>query len=389
MDLYRRSGLGISTILGYLALSAALILTGCASPGPPHAPSLNLPQPVRNLTAARVGNTVELHFTAPANSTDKLPLRGPTLSGQLCRQLPHQPCLPVSPRTSVPLPNSNDTHNLVTWTDTLPPSLTEGPPQLLTYRVEFFSNANRSAGQSNQAFTASGPAPAPVENFQAEGSRLGIILQWAPSPTPGEVILRREDLAPAKPSPPGRNTAKTPAILWLQTSDSNSKNTPQDHALDTTALPDIPYSYSAERRTKVLLANHSIELRSPLSTPIKYTLLRIYPPPAPAGLTVAGYSSGTPSTFAADLVWQPVNEAGLITPFAGYNLYREPLNSASQPTAPRVQLNSSPIPQPSFHDATANPATAYRYAVTAVDTQGNESPSTTVVLQPSVTPSAQ
>lgn len=387
MDLYRRSGLGISTILGYLALSAALILTGCASPGPPHAPSLNLPQPVRNLTANRIGNTVELHFTAPANSTDKLPLRGPTLSGQLCRQLPHQPCLPVSPRTSVPLPNSNDTHNLVTWTDTLPPSLTEGPPQLLTYRVEFFSNANRSAGPSNQAFTASGPAPATVENFQAEGSRLGIILQWAP--TPGEVILRREDLAPGKPSHPEHSTPKNPTVQWLQTIDSNIQTTSQDHTLDTTALPDIPYSYSAERRTKVLLANHSIELRSALSTPVEYTLQRIYPPPTPTGLTAAGYSTGTPPTFAADLIWQPVNEAGLITPLAGYNLYREPLNSAGQPTAPRVQLNSSPIPQPSFHDATANPATAYRYAVTAIDNKGNQSPATTVVLQPSVTPSAQ
>ena len=207
MDLYRRSG---SDHPRHPRLSSSqarhLSSTGCASPGPPHAPSLNLPQPVRNLTATRIGNTVELHFTAPANSTDKLPLRGPTLSGQLCRQLPHQPCLPVSPRTSVPLTNSNDTHNLVTWTDTLPPSLTEGPPQLLTYRVEFFSPANRSAGPSNQAFTASGPAPAPVENFQAEGSRLGIILQW--TPTPGEVILRREDLAPANPAIPSTATPK-------------------------------------------------------------------------------------------------------------------------------------------------------------------------------------
>ncbi|WP_158787081.1 hypothetical protein, partial [Granulicella sp. L46] len=191
MEQYRRSSQITPAFLGYLALTATLILTGCASPAPPHAPSLNLPQPVRNLTATRIGNTVELRFTAPSNSTDKLPLRGPTLSGQLCRQLPHQPCLPVAPRTSVPLVNSNDPHNLVTWTDTLPPPLTEGPPQLLAYRVEFFSPANRSAGPSNQAFTASGQAPAPVENFHAEGSRLGIILQWTPTPTSGEVVLRR------------------------------------------------------------------------------------------------------------------------------------------------------------------------------------------------------
>ncbi len=386
MDLYRRSGLSTTITLGYLALSAALILTGCASPGPPRAPSLNLPEPVRNLTANRIGNTVELRFTPPANSTDKLALRGPSLSGQLCRQLPHQPCLPVSPRTSVPLPNSNDPHNLVTWTDNLPPSLTEGPPQLLTYRVEFFSPANRSAGPSNQAFTASGPAPAPVQNFQTEGSRQGIILQWNPDPTPGEIILRREDLAPGKPIHSDHGTPKNPAIHWLQTTDSKEQASPQDQTLDTTALPDTPYRYSAQRRIKLQLANHPIELRSPLSMPVEFTLLRIYPPPTPLGLTAAGYSTGTPPTYAADLVWQPVDEAGLITPLAGYNLYREPLNSAGEPTAPRLLLNPSPIPQPSFHDATVNPATPYRYAVTAIDTKGNQSPATTVVLQPSATP---
>jgi hypothetical protein len=384
MDLYSRSGQNSASISSYLALSAALILTGCASPGPPHAPSLKLPQPVRDLTATRIGNTVELHFTAPSNSTDKLPLRGPTLSGQLCRQLPHQPCLPVSSRTSVPLTNSNDTHNLVAWTDTLPPALTEGPPQLLTYRVEFFSPANRSAGPSNQAFTASGQAPAPVENFQAEGSRLGIILQWTPSP--GEVVLRREDLTPIKPGLSEPKTPKTkaaPSTAWLQTNDSNGS---QARTLDTAALPDTPYQYIAQRRTTLQLANHSIELRSDLSIPVNFTLLKIYPPPSPIGLTAAGYFSGTPPVFAVDLVWQPVNEAGLIAPLAGYTVYRETLVAATQSPTSRIQLNTSPVLQPAFHDATANPSAAYRYSVTAIDAKGNQSPATAVVLQPSATP---
>ena len=382
MEQYRRSGQNRASISRYLALSAVLSLAGCASPGPPHAPSLKLPQPVRDLTVTRIGNTVELRFTAPANSTDKLPLRGPTLSGQLCRQLPHQSCLPVSPRMSAPLPNSNDIHNLVTWTDTLPPSLAEGPPQLLAYRVEFFSPANRSAGPSNEAFTASGPAPAPVANLHAEGSRLGIIVQWSPSPTPGDVILRREELAPQT----SHAATKTPPVVWLQTTDSNTKMPESDRTLDTAALPDTPYRYSALRRTKLELANHSIELRSALSDPIDYTLQRTYAPPTPQGLTAAGYSSGTPPTFAVDLIWQPVSETGLVTPLAGYNLYRETLNTAGEPTAPRIQLNPSPIPQPSFHDATANSASTYRYSVTAIDAKGNQSPATTVVLQPSLTP---
>jgi hypothetical protein len=393
MDLYRRSGQRTSSTLRYLALSAAFTLIGCASPGPPHAPSLHLPQPVRDLAASRIGNTVELHFTAPSSSTDKLPLRGPTIPGQLCRQLPHQPCIAIAAsKTSIPVSNSNDTKNIVTWTDTLPSSLTNGPPHLLAYRVEFFSPADRSAGPSAPAFTATGPAPSPVENLQANGSRLGIILQWTPSPT-GEVVLRREDLAPAKPKHQEHTTAKTsapPTTVWLQTNDSKATTTQQDRTLDTAALPDTPYRYSAQRRTTLQLASHSIELRSDLSSPIDFTLLKIYPPPAPTGLTAAGYFSGTPQTFAIDLIWQPIDDAGLITPLAGYNLYREALNAPSQepsqPTTPRTQLNTAPIPQPAFHDATANPATLYRYTVTAIDTKGSESPATTVLLQPSTAP---
>jgi hypothetical protein len=395
MDLFCRSDRRASSLLlGCAALAATLAAAGCASPGPPHAPSLQLPQPVRDLTVTRIGNTVELHFTVPSSSTDKLPLRGATVSGQLCRQLPHQPCVAVaSSKTSVAIANSNNTRNQVTWTDTLPPSLTDAAPQLLAYRVEFFSPANRSAGLSAPAFTATGPAPSSVENLHADGSRLGIILQWNPSPSPGEVVLRRDDLAPAKPRHPEH--APTPAhaphnpspgIVWLQTHDTNSTPAQQNRTLDTAALPDTPYRYSAQRRTTLQLANHSIDLRSSLSPPIDFTLLKVYPPPAPTGLTVAGYFSGTPQTFAVDLVWQPIDEAGLITPLAGYNLYREPLNTAGQPTTPRTRLNTSPIPQPAFHDPTANPATLYRYSVTATDAKGNESPATTVLLQPSNQP---
>ncbi|WP_216850189.1 hypothetical protein, partial [Granulicella sp. L46] len=76
------------------------------------------------------------------------------------------------------------------------------------------------------------------------------------------------------------------------------------------------------------------------------------------------------------------------TPLAGYNLYRETLNATGEPTAPRTQLNSSPIPQPSFHDATANSTSTYRYSVTAIDANGNQSSATTVILQPLVPPAA-
>ncbi|HEY1965698.1 MAG TPA: hypothetical protein VGG59_12240, partial [Acidobacteriaceae bacterium] len=51
---------------GLAAAAAALVIAwtaGCASPGQPRPPSLNLPEVVKDLTAQRVGDVVELRWT--------------------------------------------------------------------------------------------------------------------------------------------------------------------------------------------------------------------------------------------------------------------------------------------------------------------------------------
>ena len=104
MHHFRRSQ-GISTTctlsLAATASLCALLAAGCASPGPPRAPSLELPQPVADLAAERSGNSVELRFTVPHLSTDKLPLfdrRHPhkMLRGVVCRAVGHRDCTPVA-----------------------------------------------------------------------------------------------------------------------------------------------------------------------------------------------------------------------------------------------------------------------------------------------------
>jgi hypothetical protein len=396
MDSYHRSPARMTILLLQSAAFAAIMaIFGCASPGPPRAPTLNLPEPVRDLSVIRIGNTVELHFTAPARTTDKLPIRGGTVTGQLCRQLEHQSCEPVpSTKTVIDTVGPNGTRNQATWVDTLPENLTQGAPRLLGYRVEFFSTAGRSAGPSAPAFTIAGPPPAPVDDLRAEGSRLGVVLQWSTSAPAGDVVLEREDLAPAHPKPHKNqgfsNTPSSP-IVWLGTHGPNDSAVPLSHTLDTTALPDTPYRYIAQRRITLQLGGHSIELRSALSAPISFTLHEVYPPPAPTGLTAVGFftsapTSTSPAPFAVDLIWQPVDDAGILAGLVGYNVYREPVNTTGTPTADRTRLTSTPTPTPAFHDATASPATPYRYSVTAIDAKGNESPEVTVLLQPSIAP---
>ena len=77
--------------------------------------------------------------------------------------------------------------------------------------------------------------------------------------------------------------------------------------------------------------------------------------PPPTGLTVAAYfnptPSMTPSSFAVDLIWQPIDATGLMTPLAGYNVYRQRLDAGLHPIGASRQINTAPQPTPAFHDA--------------------------------------
>lgn len=384
MTLLRRS----DPVRALLVSAFSALAIGCASPGPPHPPSLRLPQPVRDLTVQRKGDMVELRFTVPSLSTDKLPLRGGSVRGVLCRELEHQDCFAVAGLMPAILTPTGD-HATVTLQDGLPASLKSGPPRLLSYRVEFFSNTGHSAGESDAAYTVAGSAPPAVAALHAEGSRLGVVLRWTPAPaTEGEVLLQREDLAPKPSAPRPTSAAKTSTkpraakdadanLVWLKT------NALEGSTLDATAVPDTAYRYRAVRQRVAQIGGRSLTYRSAESDPIDFTLHDVYPPLPPSGLTAAGFVSANAGRFAVDLIWQPSDDAGLLAGLAGYNVYRETLDGAGHPTERAHRLNSSAVQLPSFHDATAQPTRRYRYTVTAVDNRGNESEAAVCVLEPS------
>ncbi len=352
-----------------------LFAIGCASPGPPRAPSLNLPQPVSDLAASRTGDNVELRFTLPHLSTDKLPLYEPhhqrtTLQGHICRELARGRCTDVA---TINATLTATDHTPFTWHETLPADLTAGSPRLLRYRVEFLSPHGKSAGLSNPGFVAAGSAPAPVQGLSATGTRAGTLLQWSPSATQGDVLLQRISLAP-----PTAKAGKQNPDLWL------NSNASANRTLDSTVTAGEPYRYTAVRRITLTLDGHSIELRSELSAPIDFTLHPVYPPAAPTGLAAAGFTPPDQGAhYAIDLIWQPVSDADssatLAAPLAGYNVYREPLS----PSGPRTRLTATPTPEPSFHDPTPDPTTRYSYSITAIDGNGNESKAATIQVEPS------
>jgi hypothetical protein len=395
------------------AMALASLMSGCASPGPPRSPSLAIPEPVTDLAVHRVGNTVQLQFTVPSRSTDKLPLRGTAVLGTFCRQIGRGPCVTpagTSARIPVPILDSAGHRSSVSWTDALPPEIASGTRQLLAYRVEFFSVSGHSAGPSEAAYTASGAPPSPISGLRAEGSRLGVILHWDPeSPRTGETLIERESptqvsakasaveppvqVASEAKSKPNSHHAAAPhpakatgADIWLTADPSLSTST----LLDTSVQLDTTYLYRATRRTAIQLGGRTIELRGARSAPVGFTLRPVYAPPVPNGLTAAGFlpdpgqepASPTP-TFAIDLIWQPVDASGLIVPLAGYNVYRQLIGPDGQPLGERQMQNATPLSLPAFHDATAISAQRYLYLVTAVDAHANQSAAASVLIDPS------
>ena len=354
-------------LLGRAALLVAaamgLLLSGCGTPGAPMPPSLNLPDPVTNLSASRSGNQVSLAWTMPKRNTDKLFLKG-NLPVRLCRKEDEGPCAPV-PANLLFAPGAP-----AAFTETLPPALTSGPPRPLTYFVELPNRKGRSAGLSNAAVVLAGEAPAPVANLTAEVRKDGVALHWTPD-SPGapplnhaSIRLHRTLLTPqleAKPNsqqgilaPPPEPVERTLLV------DSGTPG----RALDKEIRFGETYEYRAQRVARITAGSQTLELAGPLSAPVRVQALDVFPPAVPAGLAAVATAPSAAAEAAIDLSWQPNTEPDL----AGYIVYRREAAETWKRISP-----AQPLVGPAFHDARIQPGHTYRYAVTAIDQGGHES----------------
>jgi hypothetical protein len=390
------------------ALLAAFV-AGCASPGPPHPPTLNLPQIVKDLAADRVGDQVTLHWTTPAKTTDNLDIKGP-ITAEICRLAPST-LLPSSPApTCAPVERISVQPGASQATETLPRPLTLDPVALLTYRVQLFNRRGHSAGLSPEAFAAAGAAPPPVEDLRATTIRTGAMLEWQPQnasasieldrllegatvptkkttqPKPATKPLAKTKTKKTKPNPASQTTPATPTptakppLAGTPAAPAEVKlrasGQPSDAGgtMDRTAESGQTYHYTAQRVRSVTLAGpspstiHKLELRSAVSPPITVLLRDTFPPSAPTGL--AAIPGGTtPADRSIDLSWEPNTDSDL----AGYIVYRQQISPTGALTGPSTRLNSTPVPGPAFRDQTAAAGQRYAYRVTAIDTAGNES----------------
>jgi hypothetical protein len=339
-----------------LALLLARTMIGCGAPAAPQPPSLDLPTPVVDLSAVRVGNSVRLAWAMPKRTTDRLPLKHP-VTVQVCRSVEGAPCADITSFTLAPGAAG-------AYSDTLPSDLAQGRDRLLRYEIALQNHAGKSAGPSNAAYSAAGPAPPALTGLTGQMRPDGVLLSWMPAPEPEKSVTFRIDrlqltapapeetprspLAPAVPAP-----AQTLAVHGQDGVDPG-------HAVDNSALSNQRYRYVLERVATLQLSGHSLEVQGPPSEAVEVSTKDEFPPAVPQGLVaIADAAAG-----AIDLSWSPDSDSDL----AAYYIYRRDVQGGLQ-----VKRIASVGAETSFRDTGVEAGHAYAYSVSAIDQSGNES----------------
>ena len=267
--------------------SLALLLAGCGQTGTPQAPSLQLPTPVNDLTANRVGDRVTLTWTMPRRTTDKLPLKG-LQPVQIFVEPTREPALPSvrsvtrleSPRptTTRYRPISREavhscwlTRSMCSACTAVQPGPRISPtPQRDRRHLLSFTPAAKSPPMVSccsgnrlrcpEAITRSisngrsfcGGRPAQIRSQTASQSPLG---------GSGQSFMKQQTLVVRLP--PGADPGK---------------------ALDPDAAFDQRYSYRISRVTTVSIGGKSIDIAGPSSAEILVDTKDIFAAAAPTGL---------------------------------------------------------------------------------------------------------
>jgi hypothetical protein len=332
--------------------AAAIGMAGCGTPGAPLPPSLNLPERVTDLSAVRTGNQVTLTWTMPKRTTDRVLLKG-DIAAEVCWEEGSSRCVSAGGKSFAP-------SGPASFTGVLPGPLTIGAARPVSYYVELKNRNGKSAGLSNAAVVPAGQAPAPVTGLTAEVRKQGIVLRWNAADPQVAIRLKRTLLNPP-PTKQNQGPLAPPAepvsLDLLVEPDGGV-------AIDKEIRFGRSYQYQAQRVVRITSEGKLVEFDGELSAPLQVVAEDVFPPTIPTGLAAVatGANGGAPASI--DLSWLPDAEPDV----AGYRVYRREGQAAWR----RVS-GDLPVVGPAFHDTDVQLGHAYNYAVTAVDTRGNES----------------
>jgi len=340
-----------------LAASLCVALAGCGTPGAPLPPSLNLPDPVTDLSATRTGKVVRLSWTMPLKNTDKILLKG-NIDVRVCRREGPAACLPAGDGVQFAPGAAGE------FTETLPAPLAAGEPRGLGYFVEVRNRAGRSAGTSNAAWVLAGEAPQPVVGLAAEVRKDGVVLRWNHGEAAGDAAVRLHRKLLTPPAPKDERAPMSAPAEPLEQSLMVEAGAQPGIALDRAIRFGETYEYRAQRVARATVNGQTLELAGELSPPIRVEAQDVFPPAVPTGLAAVATAAANGQPASIDLSWQPVSDADL----AGYMVYRRETE-----TPWRRISGPQPLVGPAFHDANVEPGHTYIYGVSAVDQAGHES----------------
>jgi len=313
-----------------VALSA--LLAGCGYPGDPLPPALNIPERIADLRAVQRGGRILVAFTAPLMTTDQLALKSLPAVEVFAGARPEGEfntdawAASAQVLTREPGPSPDITLDL-------PTTPHEGRELVLGVRA--IGPTGRRAPWSNLVTLWIVPPPAPPANLRARAVEEGVYLEWDAGPGPDGRTWRVFRKAPDAEEFTLIGTAGEPS--WLDRTTSFGQR----------------YTYSLQ--TLVPAGDSTAESDSGNALTIEPR--DTFPPTTPAGLTViAGVNS-------IELAWDRNTEAD----FAAYLLWR------AEGDGDFVRLGD-PLSALSFSDTAIVSGRRYRYALSARDNAGNDSP---------------
>ena len=338
-----------------LLIAAAILLSlaGCAAPGAPEPPRPRIPEVPTDLTAEQLGERVVLTWTPPALETSGARLEQPP-QYQVYRAFFRDEAatereFPQAAVSVLTIPAIlADTFLEAGRMRVLDPldahTFSRHAGELAVYAVKDLNHKGQSAGFSKLASVRIYLASAPPRRLRAEVAEDAIELAWdVPRTTTAGMPIA---------SVPGYRIYRS--LTGEKGSFVRAGSSAEASFRDT----DFEFGKTYYYFVRALAQYGADVVESAESETLRVTPQDRFPPRPPTGLiTVA-----VPGSI--ELSWNPSPERDL----AGYHIYRR-----EEPSQPFRRITQQLTKTPTFRDATVERGKRYSYAVTAVDTSGNES----------------
>jgi hypothetical protein len=307
------------------ALLATFLLGACGYIGDPLPPLANVPKRVDDLAAIQRGASVIVQFTVPAVTTENHPIPGPVkvdLRAGAADQFDENQWA-ASSRQIPPV-------TLTDHTARYEIPATEWTGKEIIFGVRIVAGNGKQSGWSNFVVVPVMLSLAKPTAVTATATAAGVRLTWQ-APGAEFRVFRKTD---------------GPAFALAAT-------VQKPEFLDPQAEFGKPVTYTVQT-----IARHDAKIaESELSDPVTLTPVDKFPPATPAGLR----ASTAPNSI--ELTWDRNSEGDL----AAYRIFRAVANGPFEKLADVSAV-------PTYSDRTVEPGKTYRYAITAVDRAGNESP---------------